>query len=152
MPPRGRSTPGSPRTGSHNSWIEKKSWKGGKDGGPDLSEVTHQAPSISHRPEQSQNDFKRFYKYIYYKIWIEEKPVWRIPCGINVVGLSFFPPFLCCCCCCYFIHRHSHPVFDEQTQLLFFFSIFFNPPAPNAEVQKLWHHSFCVADAVSGAP
>lgn len=55
-----------------------------------MSEVTHQAPSISHRPEQSQNDFKRFYKYIYYKIWIEEKTVWRIPCGINVVGLSFF--------------------------------------------------------------
>lgn len=32
------------------------------------SELTNYALSLSHRPEHFQNDYKRLYKYIYYKI------------------------------------------------------------------------------------
>lgn len=77
--------------------------------------------------------------------------MWRIPCGINVVGLSFFfLLFFVVAVVVVILFTDAHVPFLTNKRSLCFCFVF--PPAPNAEVQKLWRRSFRVAGAVTGAP
>lgn len=79
--------------------------------------------------------------------------MWRIPCGINVVGLSFFFSFSLLLLLLLLLFYSPTLTFRFwQTNAACVLFCLFPSPAPNAEVQKLWRRSFSVAGAVTGAP